>query len=234
MSIHTKNNQIIKVDDELIPLIGAFNDTNIITTHNYENEINSAIEAVQIIYNLTDLINEFNEASRSTDLDLEYQEINKKYSNLLNLIEVSRGAYNLLKVKDQFIEDIKSIKQPYGYYNYIKTNIVNDHIAYLTKSYFLFKWSINCGLLILKKETIINVVCYLSDIEIFKYIVKIMKLNKSDIISILKFVMNSDDTRYYDIIDYIQDTYFEKNITHFDSDIELFETWLEKNKFIEQ
>jgi len=228
MSIHTKNNKIIKVDDELIPLIGKFNDTNMLYIEKNEEEINSAIEAVQLVYDLEYIITDFNEATINTDLESEYQEIKRKYSEWSNIIICSNKAYEYLNVKDEFINKAMTKEQPCGYYEYRKKNGTKYQHFEIFNSVNLFIWGVNMGIITENTKSIVNLVDHIDTLDEFKYMIKKLKPSSNDIIEIFKGGEYSEN-----INKYILATYFGKNVRPFEYGLGTFEEWLKEHPFIE-
>jgi hypothetical protein len=161
MSITIKGNTI-PVDTEAQSYIRAFEDTNVINLNDYDckvENIYSALHAVEMLPELIDYIEMFNDADRGSDLEEEYSVIKEKYEEWKYHVNDSHSVYTRLDVNDSIVSECMCPNNPVGYYKSFKEfesleygygcNTPMWFAKYYSPNTYdnlmLFKWAISVG-----------------------------------------------------------------------------------------
>lgn len=206
------NGTTLPIEDELVPLIGSLDNTDEIHLNYKLSDVKSVIQSVEIVYELNSCIEDFNEATRGSDLEEEFQYISERYDEWESISLTYTKIYELLQVKDTLVRECMKTHSPCGYYkNYryhvptFKDDVIiigngGDAFRYLP----LTKWCVSVGWII---PNMYHIHYFMRDFEVFKWIWELLKATQNDAIDIIIEAVNTDCIPW-SVAYYIVDRYF--------------------------
>jgi hypothetical protein len=212
MSIQV-DTHIIKVDPVYIPLVRVCTEGEIFKPDATLKQVQYAMKAVETLNEMIDLVEIFNDASRDSDLEDEYYQIQKLYNEWDSYKKLAGKGYICLQIDDS-ISKCMEMSSPVGYYKrVIERNEFTGHNSILlddTISFQVLKWMISVGWYAHKSIHYIYESTF--DLDIVQYLCELYPPSKKEVLKLYNTVKRN----YYEygskeILNWLVLTYLKKD-----------------------